>query len=268
MARETKIGLLVGLGVIIFIGILVSDHLSISQRQGMAGLTQPADARAVVSHESLDREPPARRHEASAAEREAPLPDPQSSARREDPAPAEPRPAGRGHLPYPIYRIGGPQADAGHDVLVIGEPPAETDQAPSVAPTGDQVHHAQPGDTLSGIAQKYYGDRNYWRTIYQANRDKMDSPDVVRTGVRLVIPKRADRRAPAEHRTFPPSHEQPRRATGYRDYRIQPGDTLSQLAQRFMGSQRHTDDLYELNRDVIDDPDTLVVGKTLRVPAD
>src|SRR5687768_7870420 len=33
MTRETKIGLFVGMGVIILVGILISDHLSVAQRQ-------------------------------------------------------------------------------------------------------------------------------------------------------------------------------------------------------------------------------------------
>ena len=40
MQRETKIGLLVGTGVIVLIGILLSDHLSSAHRQGQADLGQ------------------------------------------------------------------------------------------------------------------------------------------------------------------------------------------------------------------------------------
>ena len=38
MTKETKIGLLVGMGAIILIGILISDHLSVAQRQQQAQL--------------------------------------------------------------------------------------------------------------------------------------------------------------------------------------------------------------------------------------
>ena len=42
MTKETKIGLLVGMAVIILIGILISDHLSMAQRQQQARLTKGA----------------------------------------------------------------------------------------------------------------------------------------------------------------------------------------------------------------------------------
>ena len=50
MNRETKVGLLVGLGIILLVGIIVSDHLSVAQRQQAADLTQlPDRARLSVS---------------------------------------------------------------------------------------------------------------------------------------------------------------------------------------------------------------------------
>src|SRR6266498_2164902 len=36
MARETKVGLLVGMGIILLIGIIVSDHLSVVHHQSPA----------------------------------------------------------------------------------------------------------------------------------------------------------------------------------------------------------------------------------------
>ena len=44
------------------------------------------------------------------------------------------------------------------------------------------------GDTLSGIAQRFYGDASKYMTIYEANRSQLSSPDEIRVGQRLVIP--------------------------------------------------------------------------------
>jgi nucleoid-associated protein YgaU len=49
-------------------------------------------------------------------------------------------------------------------------------------------------------------------------------------------------------------------------YVVRPGDTLSGLAQRFLGSTRRYYELYEANRDVLSDPDTLHPGTVLRIP--
>jgi LysM repeat protein len=45
------------------------------------------------------------------------------------------------------------------------------------------------GDTLWAIAQKYYGDGGKWRTILEANTDKVNNPRKLKVGTVLVIPK-------------------------------------------------------------------------------
>ncbi|MBN1818729.1 MAG: LysM peptidoglycan-binding domain-containing protein [Sedimentisphaerales bacterium] len=54
-----------------------------------------------------------------------------------------------------------------------------------------RTHLVQPGETLSGIAMKYYGSSEKWKTIIDANRDKLSSPDQLRLGMRLTIPDQA-----------------------------------------------------------------------------
>lgn len=45
------------------------------------------------------------------------------------------------------------------------------------------------GDTLSRISRIYYGSPNKWYKIYEANRDQLDNPDVLKPGMKLRIPK-------------------------------------------------------------------------------
>ncbi|WP_166824532.1 LysM peptidoglycan-binding domain-containing protein [Thalassoroseus pseudoceratinae] len=51
-----------------------------------------------------------------------------------------------------------------------------------------------------------------------------------------------------------------------RTYRIRPGDTLSEIAWRELGSSRRYHELYEANRDRLKHPDNLPVGMELRIP--
>lgn len=44
------------------------------------------------------------------------------------------------------------------------------------------------GDTLSHIAQRFYGDANRWPAIFDANRDKLSDPDRIFPGQVLRIP--------------------------------------------------------------------------------
>lgn len=54
---------------------------------------------------------------------------------------------------------------------------------------------------------------------------------------------------------------------GARDYIVQPGDTLTGLASRFLGSLTRYHEIYELNRDRLSGPDDLRIGMSLRIPA-
>jgi nucleoid-associated protein YgaU len=45
------------------------------------------------------------------------------------------------------------------------------------------------GQTLSDIAEQFYGDRAKFRIIFEANRNVLDDPDVIFPGQQLRIPQ-------------------------------------------------------------------------------
>lgn len=255
MTRETKIGLLVGMGVILFIGILISDYLSSAQNQRPADLTQVDRSRDVA--------PPA------IVERSTPLPPPRNSGQGvellgTDRQPEHSRVGDRNSV-GPIYQIDEPDETFQVDQLVQQTPRIGTqEQAEQPAAPRDRIHHVQPGETLFDIAKKYYGNGEYYTTIYEANRKKMRSPNTVNVGVRLVIPNRAGTVTQGEPAADPTNDT----ASRYTTYTVKPGDTMSVLAQKFYGTTRALPKLIELNRDKIDDPDWVPVGTVLKVPAD
>lgn len=78
-------------------------------------------------------------------------------------------------------------------------PAAETPDAeptrnphPPAAPPPSVEHTVGRGDTLSTIALRYLGDANRYMEIYEANRDKMSSPDRLSRGMVLTIPNGTD----------------------------------------------------------------------------
>ncbi|MBN1126761.1 MAG: LysM peptidoglycan-binding domain-containing protein [Sedimentisphaerales bacterium] len=77
--------------------------------------------------------------------------------------------------------------------LVESMEPSPSASTVSVKPDRSPTHiyQVQPGDTLADIAEKYYGSREKWKTIIDANRDKLSSPDQLRPGMRLLIPDQA-----------------------------------------------------------------------------
>lgn len=55
-------------------------------------------------------------------------------------------------------------------------------------------------------------------------------------------------------------------ATEFIEYTVKFGDTLSEISQRFLGSQARFREIYEANKDRMDSPDRLRVGKAIRIP--
>lgn len=46
----------------------------------------------------------------------------------------------------------------------------------------------EKGDTLSHIAKQFYGKAGAWQAIFEANRDRIDDPDLIHPGQVLRIP--------------------------------------------------------------------------------
>jgi nucleoid-associated protein YgaU len=51
-----------------------------------------------------------------------------------------------------------------------------------------QTYVVQPGDSLSKIAQKFYGDAALFGKIFEANRDVLKDPNRISPGQKLRIP--------------------------------------------------------------------------------
>lgn len=62
--------------------------------------------------------------------------------------------------------------------------------APSREATERTIYVVRPGDSLSRIAQRHYGEAKQWTRIYEANRDLIgDDPNLIQPGQSLVLPQ-------------------------------------------------------------------------------
>ena len=52
------------------------------------------------------------------------------------------------------------------------------------------VHTVAAGDTLSKLAKSYLGDAGRYMEIFNANKDTLSNPDMIKVGQRLNIPAR------------------------------------------------------------------------------
>jgi LysM repeat protein len=88
-----------------------------------------------------------------------------------------------------------------------GKPPARPTGTTGTTgtPHTDALHQhtvqrrytVQPGDTLTSIAQRFYGDPLKWHRIYQANADRISDPNLIYVGQQLTIPYGASSGTPA-----------------------------------------------------------------------
>jgi len=270
MTRETKIGLLAGLSIILLIGIIVSDFLAVPAQEAPPAVTQLAD----TAQRNIYARP------------QLPIP---ASQTQQTQAP----PQRQSVIPTPLEIDRSMQATQGQtplvqNVLTLGgealpvqrvEPIAETSAIPQprveqVASSGrPQTGPVSPpveqpktvtvrtGDTLSSLAARHLGSADRYDQLYRANRDQLNSPNEITVGMVLRLP--GSTAAP----TAGVVTERPAVAASTQTYAVRSGDTLASIARSKLGSAERWQQLYADNRRVIgDDPDALQVGQVLRIP--
>ena len=75
-------------------------------------------------------------------------------------------------------------------IQIQGGPVSTTLPGPGSAPAGEAtIYEVKPGDTLGAIAQRFYGKASLYPKIFDANRDILNNPDLIKVGQKLRIPK-------------------------------------------------------------------------------
>lgn len=83
-------------------------------------------------------------------------------------------------------------------ILIVSNPVSaitESDKGTLVGLPDDAYRVAEPfvyevkgNDNLHWLAAKFYGDARQWGRIYEANRDKVQNPNLLQIGQQLRIP--------------------------------------------------------------------------------
>ena len=245
MTRENKVALVVGFALVLFVGILVSDHLSKAQTQRSANFVPASSQR-----DSVDRRA-ARLTDLAATDARAARPAP-----RPEPAPSIPEVGEpRDPLPSPLT-----------------DPLPSLGALPQPEPALFRTHEVRSGESLSAVAHRYYGDVGLTEALAEYNG--ITDPDMLWAGRKLKVPAAGDLTGnPAASEPPPltaaatPPPETAGETAPHGTYRVRVGDSLSTIAQRFLSSAGQWRRLYELNRDVISDPDEVRAGTLLKVPS-
>ncbi len=125
-----------------------------------------------------------------------------------------------------------------------------------------QAHTVQQDEVFQDIAQHYYGKTALWTVISKAN--PTIDPLKLKVGMKIRIPLDPNNIQGLVHTPdgFEPTHTQD--PVVY--YTIEPGDSLSRIAQKHYGSATHADFIYQSNRDTLRSKDAIRVGQTLKLP--
>ncbi|WP_428389586.1 LysM peptidoglycan-binding domain-containing protein [Mucisphaera sp.] len=273
MTSETKISLLIGLGMVLVIGIIVSDQLAVPDPENNAPLLRFVEP-------ATDAEPPrastpsprVTRPAATTQNRQRPIPTPGEAevvrAEQADilaPTPNAPAlvidgdPIEPPQTPvtrtYPATQPATETRERTTQQRILRIEPSPTQPAPL-------SHTVQAGETLSEIAERYYGSQARWRDIANANPDTVGSNGRIMPGSRLAIPNAEAPPTSTSSQTNPPQTDSAATVT------VQPGDSLARIANRYLGSTDRWEEIYSLNRDQLSSPNRVMAGMTLKLPSE
>jgi LysM repeat protein len=158
-----------------------------------------------------------------------------------------------------------PPEDVGDLAIRPDLPPSPQVQQPPVAAASAREYTIRSGDTLSEIAQRELGTKNRWREIVELNPGLDPARLRVGTKIRLSGATAVESAQPVTPQPkVAATKPSAKPAAGGRSYSVRSGDTLSQIAQRELGTQSRWREIVELNPGL--DPAKLLVGTSIRLP--
>lgn len=149
----------------------------------------------------------------------------------------------------------------------------EATPAPAPAAGDPAVHVVQPGDEIWTLAETYLGSGERWREFAAANPGMSVDRRLV-AGELLRVPRTAAGptaapipRPPGESAPDAASQAWEPRAGRPEEVTVRRGDTLWDLAAAHLGDPLRWPEIFEANRDLIEDPDEIDIGWRLRLPS-
>ncbi len=140
-------------------------------------------------------------------------------------------------------------------------------QIASVDISTKTIYKVKPNDSLSKIANEYFGDETKWNKIFKANKENMSDPNSLYVGQELLIPdvsvEKAETlvfRAPIENKS---EHNI---AVNTITHTVQSGDSLYRVSGKYYGDPTMWRKIYEANEETLEGQDLLRKGQILIIP--
>lgn len=130
-----------------------------------------------------------------------------------------------------------------------------------------ESHVVQPGDTLAGLARRYYGSERHTDFLIKSN-PQIANPSLLRVGTTVLIPALPDGGAAASTAAATTQNAAASRSGTQRTYRVREGESFYAIARDQLGDASRWTELYELNKDRVGgDPTSLRIGQEIVLPA-
>jgi len=151
--------------------------------------------------------------------------------------------------------------------VVILEEDSETTTYTS---STDVVYYTvQSNDNLFKIARKHYGDGQKWAKIFEANRDSMPDSNSLYVGQELLIPDIKIEKEENDNiiRTVSGSlNNRSSRTSNVDTHTVEAGDTLYRIAEKYYDNPGEWTKILEANEDTIEDEGSLIKGQVIIIP--
>lgn len=152
------------------------------------------------------------------------------------------------------------QVDGGIEVI-----PQQQGTTPQKA-EGEIIHIVIPGETLRSICQYHYANANLAGALAQWN--DIQNPNQIERGTRISMPSINTLTGDlgSQNRIQQAEYRAPKPEVAFGKYEVKQGDTLSEIAQKVMGTSKKTNILIEMNKDVMPNPNNIRPGMMLQYP--
>jgi nucleoid-associated protein YgaU len=151
---------------------------------------------------------------------------------------------------------------------------------------GEREVTVTPSDSFWSISEREYGHARYFTALARYNRDRVAKPEHLQSGMKIVIPppevledrfpelfQPAAQPGPTISPMSGTSSSAPQAGLFLDEmqrpfYRVGEKDTLSTIAQQYLGRSSRWTEIYDLNKDRLQSPSTLTIGMELKLPPD
>ena len=151
--------------------------------------------------------------------------------------------------------------------IVVSEPEEEPQTSSYTASAEPVYYKVQSNDNLFKIAKKHYGDGQKWRKIFEANRDIMPDSNSLYIDQLLLIPDVSVENRPKESFiTQVRGRLDNERSNNVDTHTVKAGDTLYRIAEKYYDDPSVWTKILEANEDTLEDAGSLKKGQVLIIP--